>query len=106
MMGFCERLRIPTNYAQLLADSAACWSVDQVALSLWLRHCTDSLFIVIVNSRFLPPLQKRSRGNQLIHRRFIQKKLDRHRAKIQRVRQAGRRPEMDKVKEVRVNLLG
>jgi|SRR6218665_1742770 len=23
---------------QRLADSAACWSVDQVALSLWLRH--------------------------------------------------------------------
>jgi len=38
MVGFCERLPLPPNYAQLLADSAACWSVDQVALSLWLRH--------------------------------------------------------------------
>src|SRR6218665_2200309 len=39
MVGFCERPPLPPNYVQLLADSAACWSVDQVALSLWLRHC-------------------------------------------------------------------
>ena len=45
MVGFCERLRIPPNYAQLLADSAACWSVDKVALSLWLRHC----FVYIIS---------------------------------------------------------
>ena len=31
----------PPNYAQRLADSAACWSVDQVALSLWLRHWSN-----------------------------------------------------------------
>src|SRR6218665_3688099 len=39
MVGFCERLLLPPHYAQGFADSAACWSVDQVALSLWLRHC-------------------------------------------------------------------
>ena len=32
IVGFCERFPLPPNYA----DSAACWSVDQVALSLWL----------------------------------------------------------------------
>jgi len=34
IVGFCERFPLPPNYA----DSAGCWSVDQVALSLWLRH--------------------------------------------------------------------
>ena len=30
---------LPPDYAQRFTDSAAYWSVDQVALSLWLRHC-------------------------------------------------------------------
>jgi len=44
MVGFCERLPLPPNYTQRFADSAACWSVDQVALSLWLRHCVFGLW--------------------------------------------------------------
>ena len=39
MVGFCERLPLPPNYAQRFAGSAACWSVEQVALLPWLRHC-------------------------------------------------------------------
>src|SRR6218665_524875 len=46
--------------------------------------------IVIVNSRFLQRPQKRSRGNQLIHRHFSRKKSTDREIKIQRVRQAGR----------------
>jgi len=38
MVGFCERLPLPPNYA----DSSASWSVDQVTLSLWLRHCAEA----------------------------------------------------------------
>jgi len=42
MEGFFERFPLPPNYyAQRFTDSAACWSVDQVALSLWLRHCLE-----------------------------------------------------------------
>jgi len=37
--GFLWAVPLPPNYAQRFANSAACWSVDQVALSLWLRHC-------------------------------------------------------------------
>src|SRR6218665_1795682 len=36
--GFLRAVPLPPNYAQRFANSAACWSVDQVALSLWLRH--------------------------------------------------------------------
>ena len=51
MVGFCERHPLPPNYVQLLADSAACWPVDQVALSFWLRHwCQPS---VSLNKRIL-----------------------------------------------------
>src|SRR6218665_974405 len=47
MVGFFERFPIPPNYDQRFADSAACWPVDQVALSLWLRHCChQSLYFV------------------------------------------------------------
>src|SRR6218665_986024 len=38
IVGFCERLPSHPTTLQRFADSAACWSVDQVALSLWLRH--------------------------------------------------------------------
>src|SRR6218665_2053875 len=46
-VGFCERLPLPPNYTQRFADSAACWSVDQVALSLWLRHCQNDIALHI-----------------------------------------------------------
>src|SRR6218665_1862698 len=39
MVGFYELFPLPPNYVQRFADSAAGWSFDQVALSLWLRHC-------------------------------------------------------------------
>lgn len=38
MVGLCERLPLPPNYAQHFANSAAFWSVDQVDLLLWSRH--------------------------------------------------------------------
>jgi len=47
--------------------------------------------IVIVNSRFLHCTHKRSRGNQLIHRRLSKtKSISYAVGQIQRVRQAGR----------------
>ena len=45
MVGFCERLPLPPNYAQRFADSAACWSVDQVAL--YSGYATAYLFTQI-----------------------------------------------------------
>src|SRR6218665_2575756 len=88
MVGYFERFPILPNYAQRFDDSAACWSVDQVALSLWLRHCFRPITLQPVWCKIFTTILKNMVYSFLSDNDFIDKKI-----------QKGFWPKMDGVSE-------
>ena|SRR6218665_1082606 len=72
---------------QVMVGERKASSLSAAAQKLCTRKGARKCIIVIVNSRFLERPHKRSRRNQLIHRRLKQNKIDRQRS---RSRESGR----------------